>query len=276
MSRMEINALTSLIGMREAGGYDLPTELVGAYRTYERTRALVAAEPPALDVDSAAARVVSATAAGNEPDLLQAGRDLEEADRDRRATERARAVLAAAVEQAAHSATLLAADLTERIITEHLRPVHDDVLAQARQAAEELGGHRLNLHTLVTAPAKARNAYARLSELAARRSAVLNARHKANTLGHRTPEHDAARLFATFQDPMTFHPRWKPPAQIPRIPSPEDDKLRLLWLVGPEATAAKPWLPTVAEQDTAWWEMFGEGVEHRQRLHRDERPPARL
>ena len=59
-----------------------------------------------------------------------------------------------------------------------------------RQAAEELGGYGLNLHTLVTAPAKARNAYARLSELAARRAAVLDGPAQGQ---HPRPPHPGAR-----------------------------------------------------------------------------------
>lgn len=72
-------------------------------------------------------------------------------------------------------------------------------------------------------------------------------------------------MFGEFSRPMTFHPDWKLPARIPPLPSPQDPTQRLLWVVGPDAAMAKPWLPTLAEQDAAWWETFGSGVERAQR-----------
>ena len=124
MSRMEINALTSLIGMREAGGYDLPTELVGAYRTVradpraggrraprarrgQRCRPRGVTPPrPATNPTSSRRAAISRKRTGTDAPPNAPG-----------------PVLAAAVEQAAGTRPpLLAADLTERIITEHLRP----------------------------------------------------------------------------------------------------------------------------------------------------------
>lgn len=263
MSRMEIQALTTLIETAEGGGHTLPTELLDAYRIHQRARALTVAAPLELDVDTAAARIVSAVAAGEEPDPLELGRNLDAADRDRQAANRAQLAVAAAIEQAANAAVLLAADLTERIITKHLRPAHDGVLDEARKSAADLAGYGLDPYTLITAPARARNAYAKLTDLATRRTVIRNAARKANALGHRTPQHDQAGFFSTFPKPMTFHPNCKPPTQIPALPFPEDPRELLLWLVGPEATAAQPWLPTVAEQDSAWWEQVGEQQQDR-------------
>ncbi len=127
---------------------------------------------------------------------------------------------------------------------------------QAREIAAALTGYGLDAHTLIKAPAKARNAYLRLPELVSRKAAILEARSRVNAIGHRTPEHDAQGLFATFREPMRFFPTWRLPAPIPRLPFPEDGTERLLWIVGPEAQAAEPWLPTVAEQDAAWLAQF--------------------
>lgn len=62
-----------------------------------------------------------------------------------------------------------------------------------------------------------------------------------------------------FRRPMKFFPSWSAPAQIPRVPIPEDSTVALLWMSNDAtATAAQPELPTMAEQDAGWSEEFGE------------------
>jgi len=256
MSRMENQALTALVESSEAAGYTLPPELLDAYRTYRRVREVKADIPAPLDVDTVAARIVSAVAAGEDPGPLDAARNLDETTAARATAESAQRILGRATEQAAEAATNLAADLAERIITEHLRPAFEQVHDEAREVAAALDGYGLDAHTLIKAPAKARNAFLRLPELVNRKAAILDARKRVNAIGHRTPEHDAQGLFATFREPMRFFPTWRHPARIPMLPFPEDATERLLWIVGPEAKAAEPWLPTVAEQDAAWLAQF--------------------
>ncbi len=59
---------------------------------------------------------------------------------------------------------------------------------------------------------------------------------------------------------MVFFPTWKPQQRVPQLPVPEEETARLLWLTSEQATGARPWLPTIAEQDRAWWAQFGEQV----------------
>ena len=269
MSRMEIQSLTTVVDSSSAGGYTLPAELLDAHAIYRRMRALTAPEPPPLDLDAAAARLLDQVAAGHDADPLAAGRELDDADRDRQAVIRAGQLLAAGIEQAATAATTLADGLTERIITDHLRPALDELHYQARQTAAALTGYGLDPHTLVTAPAKVRAAYGRLPELAARRRVILHARRLVNVVGHRTPRHDRGGLFATFANPLHFHPAWQHPAPVPPIPFPTGEVDTLLWIVSDEVAPAQPWLPTVAEQDAAWWALFGDGITARARNHRD-------
>ena len=68
-------------------------------------------------------------------------------------------------------------------------------------------------------------------------------------------------MFATFEKTMALHPNWKHPAPLPAMPAPSDPTQRLIWTVSDQAAAARPWLPTVAEQDDAWWATFGEALE---------------
>lgn len=259
MSRAENTALTALMTSAEGGGYTLPAELVDVYRTYLRVKDLVIPSPPMLDADTAAARIVAAVAAGTEADLTAMAVEVAEIELSRHRHAEAQHILRLAVEQAADKATLLAADLTEKIITEHLRPALDKVHEQAREVRTALDGYSISHpHDIVTAPAKVRNAYGQLSELVARRSAIFTARTRANIIGHREFRHDASGLYGELETPLALSPSWRSPARIPPIPAPIDPTARLLWVISPEAAIAKPWLPTRDEQDAAWLAQFGE------------------
>ena len=263
MSRAEINSLKTLIGNADAAGYTLPVELVNAAAAHTKLSALQISPPDPFEADTAAARVVAAVAGGEDIDLLALGHRLRQAVEDRQAFEAARTIAREAQEQASNRATLLAADMVEKIITDHLRPALEHVHEQARRVAVTLQGHNRESHTLLSAPDKIRKAAGALPELASRRAAIYQARHLVNAIGHRQPEHDGKHLFGMFRRPMAFHPTWSPPAQIPRLPIPEDPTKALLWMVSDATAAAEPWLPTIAEQDQAWWEQFGEAQQIR-------------
>ena len=269
MSRMETTALTQLVQSAEGAGYTLPTELLDAYATYHRVKALEVPEPAVLDAEGAASRIVSATAAGETVDLIAAACQWERATRDTQTASQAQMLVNAATEQAAHLAAGLADTLTEQIITEHLRPALEAVYAKTREVAAALEGYGLDPHTLVTAPTKARSAYAALPGLVTRRQMIYTARPLVNALGYRKPQHDVNGLFAELADPMALSPTWRPPMAVPQIPAPTDPTERLLWIVTDAAAPAKPWLPTVEEQDEAWWAQFGDAVDNMAQRHRD-------
>ena len=169
-----------------------------------------------------------------------------------------------AIEHAGEIALAVCASLTESIIVDCLRPALDDVHAQARDVAQALHGYDLNApHTLITAPARVRNAYGRLPELVSRRVVIYTARRRVNQIGSQTPEHDVTGTFAEFRDPLALHPNWKPGARVPRVPQPDDPTARLLWVVSPEAAPARPWLPTVAERDQRWVDTFAADIQMR-------------
>ncbi len=261
--RVQIRSLDQLVNNQEAGGYTLPTDLLDAHRTYRRVSQLTPPQQPAVSPETVAAELVTAAGEGQPVDVVAYAHRLAEADAERAAVERSRVVLLAANEQALDAAVSVAASLTEHTITTHLRPAFDTVLKEVRGIAATLSGHALDAHSLLSAPNKVRQAYLRLPELAARYSAIQNARRLVNTLGYQAPQHDASGLFSTFRRPLAFHPGWQPTSPVPALPFPSDPVERLLWLVGPEASAAEPWLPTVAEQDAAWWGQFGEAIERR-------------
>lgn len=83
--------------------------------------------------------------------------------------------------------------------------------------------------------------------------------------GH-TPVDDVEHLFLTLRRPQVLSPEWRPPALLPRPEVPSDPVAALAWLAITAAPAA-PWLPTVAEQDGAWRDLFGEQADARRAGH---------
>ncbi len=228
MTRAQINTLTSLIDSAEAGGWTLPADVLEAHRIYRHVAALNLEPPAALDAYTAAARIVTATTAGEPVDPLAAGRELRHAEEERQAHDQAKRILQLAVDQAATAAGNLAAERTEQIITDYLAPALEDVHAQAREAAAALKGHPLDGPSMAAAPTKARAAYVSLTALVTRRQLIFTARRWANNVGYRVPQHDDAGLFAEFANPTALMPRWQP-GMRPAINAPEGSVERLLW-----------------------------------------------
>jgi len=263
MTRAQINTLTSLIDNADAGGWTLPADVLAAHRIYRQVSALDLDPPAALDAYTAAARIVTATTAGEPVDPLAAGRELRHADDERQAHDLAKRILQLAVDQAATAAGNLAADRTEQIIAKHLAPALEDVHALAREAAAALKGHALDGPSMAAAPQKARAAYISLAGLVTRRQLIFTARRWANSIGYRVPQHDDAGLFAEFANPTAIMPGWKL-GMRPAINAPEDPTERLLWVVSDQVAPAKPRLATVREQDESWQAVFGEAQRQRQ------------
>ena len=257
MSRAANTQLEALVTSADAGGYTVPPELTAAYDTLVAVKALVIPPPQALDPDTAAARIVTATADGKPVDLMALAAEVAEIELGKQRHEQALHIMALAIEQAGERAQHLASDIVEQVITQHLRPALEQVYEQTREVAAALAGQPLDTDALLAAPAKVRAAYLRLPELLARRSAIFTARRWINTLGYREAKHDGTGLYSEFERPLALSPQWKPPMRTPPIPAPADPTARLLWVVGPEGAIGRPWLPTVAQQDAAWLAQFG-------------------
>jgi hypothetical protein len=262
MARKELTAVTNLITSAESGGYGLPKEIIDAYQTLLAVKALEIPSPKPFDVETAAARVVSSVAAGKGADIVAATKQLITFNAEAAAYDSAKSVLALAIEQAANAAYMITFDSCERVITDFMRPALHKVHDEARQAAGALKGYSLDPVALMSAPAKARDAFTQLPLLVHRRKAIFEGRAIINRIGARVPQHDEANLYGEFESPLSFFPWWIPTSRVPEFPAPTDPAARLLWVVG-EGAIAKPWLPTVAEQDAAWWAQFGVDVETR-------------
>ncbi len=264
--RARIQALTTLVQSATTGAYTLPADVVEAHQVWQRLRQIEIPPPQQFSIEDAVDRIVAAATVGEPFDPVELVRGYSKSEDDRRLHGEAQKVMREALDQVASIAVLTAGDATERIITEHLRPAHDELMEKARESAVLLrpymdAEYRLDLQGIVAATsAKVRAAYLGLTELVDRRRLIVQARTKANVIGGRRAEHDQANLFATFERPMVFFPTWKPQQRVPQLPVPEEETARLLWLTSEQATGARPWLPTIAEQDRAWWAQFGEQV----------------
>jgi len=209
MSNAQNSTLAKLVGNAEAGGYELPAELVDAWQTVERVRAaLDLGVPGSLPIEDAAARVVAAVASGKTPDMLEVGREMHRLEGERQAHGHASRALAEAREQAAAAAVSIAVDMTERLISDHLPAALEDVYAKAKESAPALMG--FEKRPPYAAPAKAAKAYDDLTRLAERRSVIFAARDWVNFIGSREPMHAGANMFVEFERPELLTPWWSP------------------------------------------------------------------
>ncbi|MDP9395574.1 MAG: hypothetical protein M3Q27_15555 [Actinomycetota bacterium] len=271
--RARIGALSTLTQSATAGGYTLPTDVVDAHAVWQRLRQVELPTPRQLHIEDAAGRIVHTVTRGEALDLLEVGAEFDRVERERRAYDQALTVLRLAVEQAGNAAVNAASDAADRIVTEHLRPAHTALLQRVREVVELLRPHidaayHLDAHGVMTASAKVRAAYLEVPALVDRWRLINDARNRANLIGLRTVEYDHDGVFATFENPMALVPGWTPTVGMPRIPFPEGATARLLWIASEEVAPARPWLPTFAEQDAAYWSIFGEQItQARQNQH---------
>jgi hypothetical protein len=186
--------------------------------------------------------------------VVKAGMKLHRAGDDLQAHAAAQRIFVEAIEQAGVAAVNVAAVHADRIVTDNLAPAMGDIYEKARRCGETLAGHPLDARRLLDAERPIQDAYRELERLVARQSLIWEARRWANAVGFRRPEHDGGGTFLHFERPGEV-PGWSHAAgRWPGLDAlaPAEPLARLLWLLSPELAAARPWLPTVAEQDERW------------------------
>jgi hypothetical protein len=257
-----------------AGDYTLPERLVDLHRAGQLLGTLEFPAPAYLGRDQAAARLVRAALESRPLDPMGLCAEMHRSRTDRLLFQEALALLSSANLQAEDAAVREAAEMSDAIIVEHLRPAFHEVMRRAGEVARRLGryidtGYRPDTPRIITASLRVRNAYLALPDLVRRHSSILASRELANTLGERAPQCDRRGLFALFAHPGAFAAAGVPYEEIPGPPLPEDATARLLWLVSDQAAAGRPWLPTAAEQDAAWWARFGRSAAVRRSVTSD-------
>lgn len=264
--RGRLHALTTLLALREAGGFELPADVVTAAELLARVGAVTLPALPEYRIEQAADELLDALRIGRPVKLAEQADRLLEVTTAGARQQQAQMLVHNAAEQATHEAINTAADHAERIITAHLRPAFDALLAQAERHTAAMAGHPLEPQAIITAPAKVRTAWSELSALAACYGALREARRMTNTVAELQTAHDHAGEFAVLNNPHVLT-GYVPgsTARPTQVDSPTEPVPLMLWLVG-SAKPAGPWLPTVNEQDQAWWSAYGQGIEHRQAL----------
>jgi len=258
---MRSNALARLLAGARAGHYTLPDPVVRASAGSDRLRTLELSSPGRFVRADAAACLMSDAAAGKPLDPVALSARIDRSRSEMLIFREALQVIALAADEGEDAAAVVAGDMCRRIVEEHLRPAHHEVMRRAARVATRLTRYtddrfELDTRAIVAASRRARSAYAALPDLVRRHRAIRDARDLLAVLAGHRPRHDSRDLFAFFENPLAFSAPGLPYDRTPDAPLPSDDTARLLWLAGDRAAIGRPWLPTVSEQDAAWLSAF--------------------
>jgi hypothetical protein len=196
-------------------------------------------------LDTLIADVVDAAADGRPlPDVAaiqQAAKAETQAIEDRRG------VINQAIDHASELLDMAIRDNASRIITEHLRPHHDQIVAELTQAVAVIAKYPTVLDAF-KATARDQKLYASALELRAQYRAVRAAWEAVSRVGPPV-EHDISGEFAMVRNVNEVWTEGR--AQNVGRPWPDGDA-GLDWLV---THGAQLWLPTAAERDARWLEV---------------------
>ena len=182
--------LGRLVDGARRGDYTLPGRLLHLQRAGALLGDLELPSPAHLGRDRAAARLVIAALDSQPLDPMGLCAEMHRARTDRLLSQEALELVRSATKQAEEAAVREAAEETDAIIAEHLRPAFHETMHRAGEAARRLGPYiddefRLDTARIITASLKVRNAYLALPDLVRRHSSILAARELANALGER-------------------------------------------------------------------------------------------
>jgi hypothetical protein len=253
----EFTRSAQLVELSNAGYFTLPAEVTDAHTVVTRlaeerasARRDLAAPALALLHD---ATFEAAHGRGSWP----TGEDVVAAQAAQQAADLRVGALDAALEAARDEFVTVVRDLADAIVVDHLRPRFDKVVAETRPAAAAVAEFGGDLAALVAAPKPARDAWLGLDALVGAYDTLRRAR--GIVYAGRTPKLDDRNIFAELANLPDIWPSWRAQVDPPWPAAPKD---RLCWLVsGP----AKPWLPTLDEQDERFEERFAGELENMRR-----------
>lgn len=260
--------IAKVIAGREAGHYDVPTEITDAYDTLLRLQGLSVPRLPSPGLEDAALALYQDPTV----DPVDQAESLAAAQADERHADLAEAVVARSVTLAAGELIDIARYADDAIVG-LLKQPFAELLDETRQVATVLEDYEVSdVRTMVTAPAPVRKAYTSLTDdLVARHRLLREARRLAYLISERTPRKDVADLFLSFGNAVdAFMPRRQKTQRMPESWFPSSDPVHaLLFLASDDeqVVAAKPWIPTIAEQDEAWQSTFGKDADDTQARH---------
>jgi hypothetical protein len=250
----EYNRAAAIYEGLDAGVYTLPADLLAHREGIARIRAaLVAANEEAFAADPGAVRsrlarlLPNAARKGDLPTGWVA--DLREAqDTQVRAGTEA-AVLDEALGLAENQLVRAVDDLADEVITDHLRPVLEDIIAKIRKATASAGDVPWEMPRLLArAPKNVRDAFAAVEEEAERYSVIRRAQFTLH-LVTADVEENAWSLMSEIRNLPLLWPQYA--SRMPAIapPWPKDRNARMVWLTRPEVEV---WMPTSVDLNDAY------------------------
>lgn len=254
MSRVNAE-LARLFDGADADLYTLPPEIGALRKAIDR---LSEPQPPAEAVGTVLDRVI-----GQTKQAAIAGTDLPDptallhAEQQQAIDLHRQRVIGDAREQLGERLVYTVSDLASTIITDHLRPVHDAVVAELSDSAKLTEQYEDNPRAALTAPARVRAALAGQPELYERYTAVIYAR--STVLGcNAVPQRDVEQVLSGVRNAEQLWPRRARYGTACPWP---DGLPGLLWQL---RNGAELWLPTAAEQDARYEEVYGEAERQQQ------------
>ena len=233
----------ALLEGHDAGWYGLPDEVLDARCAVVRADQARDAHP-APDPGARQAELVERLLDGDQPDPAEVA-DL---DGELARYQVWRILVSEAHETAGRRLSAAIGENRDRTIVEHLRPAHAESVETARDLASvaALADDPDVRHALAGTQRKKAD---QLVE-AARRYGAVRAAWSVLTRGAAT--HDQQGTFGELRDLTDAWPTWRQHGSD--RPWPSTPAARLAWI----AVHATPWLPTPAEQDERYAEVFGD------------------
>ncbi len=245
-----------------AGHYTLPTDLLDLKQAFAR---LAQAPPPVhvSEVEQTQRLVADTLTAAKANEVLPGAEQVLAA---RRAAESAGVLARArdvALERLAGEVSTTVFDLGDVLITEHLRPALHAVLHELRGTLELTEPYGDSAAAMLRAPDKVRKAWLGIDAHVTRYEIIRAGRDALAQVGYR-PDHDNDNEFLRVRNLNDFWPRHKRygMAAGAGAPWPTQARQQVVWFI---QHGAQLWLPTAAEQDERYNEVYAEGLARMER-----------
>ena len=238
----------------DQGHFTLPDRVLEARTAAQFLRKIVSEFPTdfTADVNLEERLVREAKEAAANKSLPDFG-PLFEAIQQRPVEEARRRVLQRASREAAECIYDAVRNAAEEIVTGHLRPALEQLMAKAANFETKLRDVRLEVTdaSMLTASKAQQDAWVELKTLAERYVEIRAGRQTLKDIGYKPGiDGDDGGLFEEFENFDDLWPQyggWTAATQ--KAPWPSERTNRLIWIVRSEA---RPWMPTVAEQNEAY------------------------
>lgn len=259
--RNTLPAAPRLFENYDLGMHDLPKNLTALRRAVATIEEATFPEPTTADgaIHHLAADMCDAAMAGADlPTITTGVQRARQAEQDRRDLHTART---SALETLTTRMNQALREQADHIIVEHLRPAHDEVAARLNAVLPVVARYEGNHRAALRAVKADRDLYAELDPLVTRYEALVASRWAVVLSGQATV-HDTADEFGMVRNLDQLWPKQGRHLQGRPWGKSATTEQHLRWLI---ENGAELWMPTAAEQDARWLEVYGEAFEQQRR-----------